>query len=79
MNNKNGFSLGKGECPCNCNDEVACDWFGSHWVNCHIFKKFMEKFFPEQYEKEKISKMSAYEQGKYFAEKSIKKHSVMLK
>ncbi len=43
MKNKNGYPLGSGECPCNCNDEVACDWFGSHWVNCHIFKRFMEK------------------------------------
>ncbi len=40
MLNKNGFDIGDGECPCTCNDGVACDWIGSHWKNCWIYKEY---------------------------------------
>lgn len=38
-----------------------------------FFEEFMKKYLPEQYEKEKISKMTPYERGKYFVKKSFEK------
>ena len=42
MKNKNGFYLGEGECPCSCNDDVACDWLGN-WKKCWIYQEKLER------------------------------------
>lgn len=36
-----------------------------------FFEEFMKKYLPEQYEKEKIAKMTSYQQGIYFIKKSL--------
>jgi hypothetical protein len=39
MKNKNGFDLGPGECPGDCNDGIACDWLGD-WRDCWVYQKY---------------------------------------
>ena len=42
MKNKDGWDIGKGECPCSCNDGVACDYM-YNWKGCSIYQEYYKR------------------------------------